>query len=153
MIAVFFILISIVFIGAFIILPFAGMWKTFEKAGKPGWAAIIPIYNYIVMAEISGKPTWWGVMVLVPLANIVFSIWLINVTIKSFGKDEAYTIGVLLLPFVFWPILGFSKDIQYQGPYCLRGQYNPNSNINNIGVPDNNTNNPYNNPYNQNPRT
>jgi Family of unknown function (DUF5684) len=141
----------------------------FEKAGKPGWAAIIPIYNYIVMAEISGKPTWWGVMVIIPFAGIVFSIWLINVTIKSFGKDEGYTIGALLLPFVFWPILGFSKNIVYQGPFCgPNGQYGNNNymnqQINNIGnqqqynqqqynqQPYNPNNpNPYdpNNPYNQ----
>jgi Family of unknown function (DUF5684) len=153
-----FILVFVLIIIGLIILQFAGMWKVFEKAGKPGWAAIVPVYNYIVMAEISGKPTWWGVMVLIPFAGIVFAIWLMNVTIKSFGKDEGYTIGALLLPFVFWPILGFSKNIQYRGPFC--GPQNNNANymnqqINNIGN-QNYQNNPNqgnqynpNNPYNQ----
>jgi hypothetical protein len=156
-----FILILILIYLGIIIVTIAGMWKVFEKAGKPGWAAIIPIYNYIVMAEISGKPTWWGVMVLVPFANIVFAIWLINVTIKSFGKDEGYTIGALFLPFIFWPILGFSKNIAYQGPFCSpNGQYGNNNymnqQINNIGNQQQynpNNPNPYdpNNPYNQGP--
>jgi hypothetical protein len=156
-----FILILILIYLGIIIVTIAGMWKVFEKAGKPGWAAIIPIYNYIVMAEISGKPTWWGVMVLVPFANIVFAIWLINVTIKSFGKDEGYTIGALFLPFIFWPILGFSKNIVYQGPFCSpNGQYGNNNymnqQINNIGNQQQynpNNPNPYdpNNPYNQGP--
>ncbi len=129
-----FILVFVLFILAIIILQIAGIWKTFEKAGKPGWAAIIPIYNYIVMAEISGKPSWWGVLLLIPIVNIVFAIWLINVLVKSFGKDEGFTVGLILLPFVFWPILGFSKDIQYQGPFCAPHNNNTmNQQINNIG--------------------
>jgi hypothetical protein len=153
-----FILVLILIYLGIIVITIAGMWKLFEKAGKPGWAAIIPIYNTIIMAEISGKPTWWGVLPIIPLAGIVFSIWLVNVTIKSFGKDEGYTIGVLFLPFIFWPILGFSKSIQYQGPFC--GPQNNNANymnqqINNIGNSNqynqNNQNNPYNNQQPNNP--
>ena len=52
----------------------AGLWKTFEKAGKPGWAAIVPIYNVIVMLEIVGKPLWWIVLFLIPLVNLVAAI-------------------------------------------------------------------------------
>jgi hypothetical protein len=153
-----FVLVLILIYLGIIIITIAGIWKVFEKAGKPGWAAIIPIYNTIVMAEICGKPTWWGVLPIIPLAGIVFSIWLVNLTIKSFGKDEGYTIGTIFLPFVFWPILGFSKNIQYQGPFC--GPQNNNANymnqqINNIGN-QNYQNNPNqgnqynpNNPYNQ----
>ncbi len=51
---------------AIIALMLAGMWKVFEKAGKPGWAAIIPIYNLIVLLDIVGKPIWW----LVPFALV-----------------------------------------------------------------------------------
>jgi hypothetical protein len=116
MLVIGFLFITIFYLGIFV-LVIAGMWKFFEKAGKPGWAAIIPIYNQIVLAEIGGKPSWWGVLCLIPLAGIVFAIWILNVAIKSFGKDEGFTIGTIFLPFVFWPILGFSKDIQYRGPY------------------------------------
>ena len=94
------------------------MWKTFEKAGQPGWAAIIPIYNTYIMTKIAGKPGWWVVVILlVPIVNIVFAIWLYNMISKSFGKDEGFTVGLILLGIIFWPILGFSSSIKYQGPF------------------------------------
>ncbi|GAA3961897.1 DUF5684 domain-containing protein [Mucilaginibacter dorajii] len=91
------------------------MWKLFEKAGKPGWAAIIPIYNVIVMLEIVGKPVWWIILFLIPCVNIIFAIWTINLLSKSFGQSEGFTIGLILLPFVFYPILGFG-NYPYIGP-------------------------------------
>jgi hypothetical protein len=93
----------------------AGMWKVFEKAGKPGWAAIIPIYNLIVLAEIVGKPMWWGIVagICCPI-NIVFII-LMNIELaKRFGKVAGYGVGLSLLGFVFYPMLGFGPD-QIQG--------------------------------------
>ena len=60
----------ILYIGV-IVLYIAGMWKAFEKAGKPGWAAIVPIYNIIVMIEIARKPLRWIILCLIPIANIV----------------------------------------------------------------------------------
>jgi hypothetical protein len=100
----------------FFIIPVAGLWKMFEKAGKPGWAAIIPIYNYIVALEITGKPIWWiAIILLVPCANIVFVAMLCIALAKSFGKSDGYGIGMFFLPFVFFPMLGFS-DARYQGP-------------------------------------
>ncbi len=99
-----------------------GKWKTFEKAGKPGWAAIIPIYNTIVTIEIVGKPMWWiAILLLVPCANIIFAIWLINLLAKSFGKSEGFTIGLILFPFIFYPILGFGSAT-YQGPSAKEAQ-------------------------------
>ena len=103
------------------IIAVIGMWKTFEKAGKPGWAAIIPIYNYIVMLEIVGKPIWWIILFLVPCANIIIPIWVINLLAKSFGKSEGFTIGLLLLPFIFFPILGFGSAT-YLGPSAKEAQ-------------------------------
>lgn len=93
----------------------AGMWKTFEKAGKPGWAALIPIYNMIVMLEITGRPLWWIFFFLIPLVNIGFAI-LINIDLaKSFGQGIGFALGLMLLGFVFFPILGFG-DARYLGP-------------------------------------
>src|ERR1700757_4365982 len=63
-------------------------WRIFTKAGKPGWAAIIPIYNTIVLLEIVGKPIWWIFLLLIPCVNIVFAIWVINLLSKSFGQSE-----------------------------------------------------------------
>lgn len=100
--------------GAFIILIVAAMWKVFTKAGKPGWAAIVPIYNVIVMLEIAGKPTWWILLFLVPLANLIVMIITIVEIAKRFGKGGGFAVGLILLGFIFWPILGFGSA-KYQG--------------------------------------
>ena len=98
------------------VLLIAAQWKIYEKAGEPGWAAIIPIYNIIVLLKIVGKPWWWVFMFLIPFVGIVFAIWMINMLSKSFGKDEGFTIGLLLLGIVFYPILGFGSA-RYKGPF------------------------------------
>jgi hypothetical protein len=90
-------------------------WKIFEKAGKPGWAAIIPIYNYIVLLEIVGKPWWWIFLLFIPFAGIVFAIMVIHQASLSFGKDSGFTLGLIFLGFIFIPILAFG-DATYQGP-------------------------------------
>jgi hypothetical protein len=90
-------------------------WKIYEKAGKPGWAAIIPIYNAIVLLEIVGKPVWWIILFFIPCVNIVFLVWVTNLLSKSFGQSEGFTVGLLLLGVVFYPILGFG-NYQYLGP-------------------------------------
>lgn len=87
----------------------AAMWKLFAKAGKPGWAAIIPIYNIIVLLEIIEKPLWWIVLMFIPFVNFVIAI-IVNIELaKKFGKDIVFAIGLILLPIVFLPILGFGS--------------------------------------------
>jgi hypothetical protein len=110
------------------IISIIGMWKAFEKAGKPGWAAIIPIYNIYIMIEIVGKPGIWLLWCLIPCVNWVFIIWLFNLFSKSYGKSEGFTVGLLLLGFIFWPILGFGSA-QYIGPSAAeaRNPFNPNN--------------------------
>ncbi len=100
---------------AFFVAIFAGAWKVFEKAGKPGWAAIIPIYNGIVLLEIVGRPIWWIVLIFIPCVNIVISLIVAIDLAKSFGKTEVFGVGLWLLGFVFIPILGFGSD-RYVGP-------------------------------------
>ena len=78
-----------------------------KKAGKPGWAAIIPIYNAIVLLEIANKPIWWILLFLIPCVGIVFYVLTLIDLSKFFGQSPAFSIGLLLLPFVFFPILGF----------------------------------------------
>jgi len=90
-------------------------WKIYSKAGKPGWAAIIPIYNMVVLLEIVGRPIWWIVLLLIPCVNIIILVILMVELGKSFGKDGAFAIGLILLPVVFLPILGFGSA-EYQGP-------------------------------------
>lgn len=100
---------------AFIVLLFASMWKMFVKAGKPGWAALIPIYNYIVLLQIVGRPVWWLVLLLIPFVNIIFAIIVTHDISKSYGRGVGMTLLQLFLPFIAYPILGFGKD-QYVGP-------------------------------------
>jgi uncharacterized protein DUF5684 len=109
-------MLTVLFYVAVIVIMFASMWKIFEKAGRPGWEGIIPIYNVYIMTKIVGKPGWWVIMFFIPILNIVFMIWLYNMLSKSFGKEEGFTIGLILLGFIFFPILAFG-DAQYQGPY------------------------------------
>lgn len=110
---------QIVFLLVFILiiaLPvIIGMWKTFQKAGKGGWECIVPVYNNIVLADIVGKPMWWGLLCLIPYVGLIWGIWMLNLLSKSFGKDTAFTIGLVFLPFIFFPILGFGSA-QYLGP-------------------------------------
>lgn len=100
---------------AVMIAVIAGAWKMFVKAGKPGWAAIVPIYNIVVMLEIVGRPLWFIVLFLIPLVNFVVAVLVCIDLAKSFGKDALFGIGLFLLGFIFVPVLGFG-DAQYQGP-------------------------------------
>lgn len=100
---------------AVMVVMFAGMWKAFQKAGKPGWAAIIPIYNAIVLLEIAGKPLWWIILLLIPVVNIVIAIMVCHQVSLAFGQGGGMTALLILLPFIGWPMLGFG-DAQYHGP-------------------------------------
>ena len=94
----------------------AAQWKVFLKAGQPGWATVIPIYNTYITLKIGGKPWWWLLLFLIPFINIIFAIWMVNMISKSFGKDEGFTVGLVLLGIIFWPILGFGSA-KYLGHY------------------------------------
>ncbi len=99
---------------AVLILAVAGMWKTFEKAGEPGWAAIVPFYNIYTMLKIAGKPWWWLFLFLIPLVNMIVAVIAMIDFAKKFGKDVGFAIGLALLGFIFFPILGFG-DAKYLG--------------------------------------
>ncbi len=97
------------------ILAFAGMWKTFEKAGIKGWKGLVPIYNmYLLITEIAKKPWWYLLLLFIPIANIII-MFIVSIEIaKAFGKTTGFGIGLALLSFIFYPILGFG-DAVYQG--------------------------------------
>jgi len=100
-----------IFILALYIIMIVGMWKMFEKAGREGWKSLIPIYNLYVLTEISGQNGLLFLLILIPGVGAL--IWDILVAIKlapAFGKDTGFAIGLILLPFVFYLILGFGKD-------------------------------------------
>ncbi len=98
---------------AVVVAIVAGVWKTFTKAGQPGWACLIPIYNVIVLLEIAGRPIWWIILFLVPVVNFVVSIIVSIDVAKNFGKDALFGLGLAFLGFIFYPILGFG-DARYQ---------------------------------------
>ena len=98
-----------------VVLMIAAMWKIFTKAGQPGWASLIPIYNMYIWCKIVGRPGWWVVLLLIPFVNCVIAIILCIDLAKSFGKGVGFGIGIILLGIVFLPILAFS-DATYQGP-------------------------------------
>ena len=103
----------LVYLGV-LILTIAGIWMTFTKAGKPGWASIVPIYNVVVMLEIAGKPLWWILLFFIPIVNIVIAVMIVLDLAKAFGKGTGFGLGLSFLPFIFYPILGFG-DAEYQG--------------------------------------
>lgn len=116
--------ILIVIYVAIIVLEIAGIWRAFTKAGQPGWAAIIPIYNVYVMLKIAGRPGWWLLLFLIPFVNIVILFIMMIDVAKSFGKTAGFGVGLALLGFIFWPILGFG-DARYMGPAAGTGSVTP----------------------------
>lgn len=101
------------------VLEIIGLWAIFNKAGKPGWAAIIPIYNLIVLLQIVNKPVWWILLLLIPCVNFIIIIigwiWINNLLSQSFGQGGGFTLGLMFLGFIFYPLLGFG-DYTYLGP-------------------------------------
>lgn len=104
----------ITFVIAIISIIF--MWKAFAKAGKPGWAAIVPIYNQVVMAQIIGRPIWWVLLLFVPFFGIWVSIVMLLDLAKAFSHSVGVGIVLVLFPFIGYGILALSKDSIYKGP-------------------------------------
>ncbi len=97
------------------VLIIAGLWQVFTKAGKPGWAAIIPVYNVYVLAKVAGRPGWWVVLYLIPLVNVIVHAIVSMDVARNFGKSKAFgLVGLWLFSVIGFLILGFG-DAQYQG--------------------------------------
>lgn len=92
-----------------LVLSIVACWKVFTKAGKPGWASIIPIYNIYVLLTIVGKPGWWLLLFFIPLVNLVMGIIVAIELAKCFGKGGGFAVGLILLPFIFLLILAFGS--------------------------------------------
>lgn len=97
------------------IFEIVAVWRVYEKAGKPGWACLIPIYNYWVFAEIAGKPGWWGLALLLSVIPVIGTIFAVIVMVilsigvaRNFGKSDAFgVIGLWLFSAVGVPMLAF----------------------------------------------
>ena len=105
----------IIFLALFVAV-IAGIWMAFAKAGAPGWAAIVPFYNFYIMTKMAGKPAWWLLLMFIPLVSIVVLVIMSIEIAKGFGKSEGFGIGLGLLGFVFWPILGFGAATWQKAP-------------------------------------
>jgi hypothetical protein len=94
----------------------AGTWAIFEKGGRPGWSVFVPLYNLIVLHQVAGKSAWWVLFYLMcPGVNIFTLLALYMSLCARFGKGFVYALGLLFVPFLFFPLLGFSAA-QYQVP-------------------------------------
>ena len=105
---------TIIICIAIAVLMIVAWWKIFTKAGRPGWASIVPFYNLYVEFEIAGMNGWLFLLLLVPIANIVILIMLYIKLAQVFGKDAGFTIGLIFLNMIFLLILAFGSA-QYQG--------------------------------------
>ena len=128
-------------------------WKVFKKAGKNGWEAIIPVYNFVVLLEITGLPMWYLFLFLVPVGNVVVLFLIYIELAKKFGQSVGFGVGLALLNPIFMAILAFNKNYVYQGtvaqPNTNTNNYNGvNNNYQNYSQPINNFQQNYNQPVN-----
>lgn len=105
--------VSLVWLGIMVLI-LGGFWSMFTKAGEPGWAVLIPIYNAYVYLKIAGKPWWWMLLMMIPLVGFIVAIVVAIEAAQRFGKSAAFGIGMAFLPFIFIPIIGFG-DARYVG--------------------------------------
>ena len=92
------------------VLGIVAMWKIFEKAGEPGWAAIIPFYNLYVLFQITWGSGWKFLLMLIPFANIVIAIITMVKLAKAFGKSGGFAVGLIFLSIIFYCILAFDQS-------------------------------------------
>jgi signal peptidase I len=93
-----------------------GYWKIFEKAGVPGWKALIPFYSEYIVMKLVGKPTWWIVYLIIPVVNLFAYCILLFDLLRCLGKNSIGSqIAVLVALPVYLPVLGFNRDVRYLG--------------------------------------
>jgi Family of unknown function (DUF5684) len=102
---------------AVVVFEIAALWQVFVKASEKGWKAIIPIWNTLIVLKISGRPFWWIILFIIPIVNFIVYIIVYYNLAKSFAKSTGFAVGLIILPFIFIPILGFGSS-QYAGPYA-----------------------------------
>ncbi len=101
----------------FSVVTIVAMWKVFEKAGRPGWAAIVPVYNIWVLFEIVGFPGWIALLAFIPFVNIAVSIVALVAYFKlakQFGKSDLFAVLTLIFPYIMLCILAFG-DAKFLG--------------------------------------
>lgn len=102
------------------IMSIIGLWLVFQKAGKEGWAAIIPIYNILVLIKIACRPWWWILLFLIPVVNIIIYILLMNDLGNAFRKGTGFKLGLILLFPIFILILGAGSSRHISASSSIR---------------------------------
>lgn len=99
------------------VVVLVAMWKVFAKAGQPGWAVLIPIYNLIVFLRIAGLPWYWvftPLVIIIPILGLIaylaWAVWVHHRISTRFGQGIGFTLGLLFLGPIFWLILGFGSS-------------------------------------------
>jgi hypothetical protein len=114
---------ALVALAAYVVFVTGG-WRVFQKADRPGWWSIIPIWNAIVLLQITGRSGWWVLGYAVPLLNLFVHVrWAIEMA-QSYGRGTGFAIGLVFLEPLFLVILGFG-DARYVGPAAQSGLVAP----------------------------
>jgi signal peptidase I len=109
--------VLIAFLVLYVILPLAAWWKLFEKAGRKGWEAIVPIYGVLVMIKLANRPWWWIFYLFIPLIGQFIAIGLYWELLRSYGRRSILDLVLgLLVPFIYLPYIAFNKKVQFVGP-------------------------------------
>ena len=124
---------SFIFELIFYFVTALGTYGAYKKAGQPGWAAFVPIYNFYILCKVAGRPVWWTwslLLLIIPflgwIAFLVIAIIVLNDVSKSFGHGGGFTVGLVLLSTIFWYILWLGSST-YRGPAAAAGAMgNPN---------------------------
>lgn len=107
-----------------VLIPFAGLYKIFEKAGYKGWEAFVPIKNYLIWLKIINKPKWWIIFLLIPFLNWIALLLMRAELANHFGKHSfIHHLGAWLLPFIYLPYLGFDPKLKIV-PYSDKDRVN-----------------------------
>lgn len=94
----------------FIVLVIAGLWMTLQKAGKPGWGAIIPFFNAYLIIKMAGRPGWWLILYFIPIVNIIIHLIVSLDVSQNFGHGAGFGILLWLFPWIMYLVLGFGSS-------------------------------------------
>lgn len=94
------------------LLMLVSWWRIFQKAKLPGRGAIIPFYNIYLILKLAGKPNWTWWLLFPPVLWILMIVAQFKIA-EKFGKGTGFALGLWFLPVIFYPILAFSKDVEY----------------------------------------
>jgi len=110
--------VTLILIGLLAVTFFwtVAIWLIFQKAYEPGWAVLVPFYGSYVMSKITFGNGWLFFLRFLPIVNLIFSIIMAHRLSIAFEKGVGFTFGLLLLPVIFYPILGFG-DSEYGEPF------------------------------------